>query len=260
MNPTGGGGEGDPPISEFSVAESSDLNTPVWQTKITKIYNEDNSFEVIRNQTSGLERHIMYIEGTPYESNIVYLKEFGQDTASYKFLHKDYLGSILAISDEDGNKVEQRHFDAWGNFTHLQLGSGSINTNKNSIAELTLLIDRGYTSHEHFLNVGIIHMNGRLYDPLLRRFLNADENIQDATNTQNYNKYGYVLNNPMMYNDPNGEFWWWLAGAAAGGYLNGVQANGSWNPGKWNWEKNLECCAGRCNWRCKHWRRIRKYS
>ncbi|MFC5873200.1 RHS repeat-associated core domain-containing protein [Chryseobacterium arachidis] len=244
MNPTGGGGEGDPPISEFSVAESSDLNTPVWQTKITKIYNEDNSFEVIRNQTSGLERHIMYIEGTPYESNIVYLKEFGQDTASYKFLHKDYLGSILAISDEDGNKVEQRHFDAWGNFTHLQLGSGSINTNKNSIAELTLLIDRGYTSHEHFLNVGIIHMNGRLYDPLLRRFLNADENIQDATNTQNYNKYGYVLNNPMMYNDPNGEFWWWLAGAAAGGYLNGVQANGSWNPGKWNWEKTWSAVLG----------------
>ncbi|AZI21439.1 hypothetical protein EIH08_07815 [Chryseobacterium taklimakanense] len=39
-------------------------------------------------------------------------------------------------------------------------------------------------------------MNGRLYDPLLRRFLNADENIQDMFNTQNYNKYGYVLNNP----------------------------------------------------------------
>lgn len=49
-------------------------------------------------------------------------------------------------------------------------------------------------------------MNGRLYDPLLRRFLNADENIQDPNNTQNYNKYGYVMNNPLMYNDPNGEF------------------------------------------------------
>jgi len=40
----------------------------------------------------------------------------------------------------------------------------------------------------------------------LRRFLNADENIQDPFNTQNYNKYGYVLNNPLMYNDPSGEF------------------------------------------------------
>ena len=51
-------------------------------------------------------------------------------------------------------------------------------------------------------------MNGRLYDPLLRRFLNADENIQDPYNTQNYNKYGYVLNNPLMFNDPRGEFVW----------------------------------------------------
>ncbi|AZI21442.1 RHS repeat-associated core domain-containing protein [Chryseobacterium taklimakanense] len=59
-------------------------------------------------------------------------------------------------------------------------------------------------------------MNGRLHDPLLRRFLNADENIQDMFNTQNYNKYGYVLNNPLMFNDPSGEFFifGFLAGMA----------------------------------------------
>lgn len=68
-----------------------------------------------------------------------------------------------------------------------------------------MLIDRGYTSHEYLAGVELIHMNGRLYDPLLRRFLNADENIQDPYNTQNYNKYGYVMNNPLMYNDPSGE-------------------------------------------------------
>jgi RHS repeat-associated protein len=141
-------------------------------------------------------------------------------------LHKDYLGSILAISDADGNKLEQRHFDAWGNFTHLQIGNDPVITEKNKIATTSLLIDRGYTSHEHLSEVSIIHMNGRLYDPLLRRFLNADENIQDPANTQNYNKYGYVMNNPMMYSDPDGEIWWWIAGALAGGYLSGVQANG----------------------------------
>lgn len=52
------------------------------------------------------------------------------------------------------------------------------------------------------------------------------------------------MNNPMMCNDPDGEFWWWLAGAAAGGYLNGVQANGSWNPGKWNWERTWTAVLG----------------
>ncbi|SHJ23426.1 RHS repeat-associated core domain-containing protein [Cruoricaptor ignavus] len=145
-----------------------------------------------------------------YEVNIVYFKNYTESSGSYKFLHKDYLGSILSISDEAGNKIEQRHYDAWGNLTHLQVNGGAIMTDENQIRDFLsnggLLVDRGYTSHEHFAEVGLIHMNGRLYDPLLRRFLNADENIQDMFNTQNYNKYGYVLNNPLMFNDPSGEF------------------------------------------------------
>lgn len=172
----------------------------------TKFYSEDGSFEVLRNNEAGEEKHILYIGGTPYESNIIFLKNFSETNGSYKFLHKDYIGNILAISDETGNKLEQRHFDAWGNFTHLQIGNGGITSDKNIIDNASLLLERGYTSHEHFTEVGIIHMNGRLYDPLLRRFLNADENIQDPYNTQNYNKYGYVLNNPLMFNDPTGEF------------------------------------------------------
>jgi len=48
-------------------------------------------------------------------------------------------------------------------------------------------------------------MNGRLYDPKLHRFLQPDNYVQDPTNTQNYNRYGYVLNNPLKYIDPSGE-------------------------------------------------------
>lgn len=208
---------------------------PDKEGKFTKFYSEDGSFEVVKDNITGREKHILYIEGSPYKSNIVYLKNYDESTGSYKFLHKDYLGSILAISDEVGNKIEQRHFDAWGNLTHLQIGNGAIITDKQQLANTDLLINRGYTGHEHFAEVGIIHMNGRLYDPLLRRFLNADENIQAPFNTQNYNKYGYVLNNPLMYSDPNGEFVWIAIGALAGAYFTGVKANGSWNPTQWNW-------------------------
>ena len=49
-------------------------------------------------------------------------------------------------------------------------------------------------------------MNGRLYDPLLHRFLSPDNYVQDPTNTQNFNRYGYVLNNPLSHVDPSGEF------------------------------------------------------
>jgi len=178
--------------------------------KFTKFYSEDGSYEIQVNNSTGAEKHILYIGGTPYESNIVYVKNYGETTGSYKFLHKDYIGSILAISDEAGNKVEQRHFDAWGNLTHLKIANQSVITDREQINKFIasggLILDRGYTSHEYFPEVGIIHMNGRLYDPLLRRFLNADENIQDPYNTQNYNKYGYVMNNPLLFNDPSGEY------------------------------------------------------
>ncbi|REC69762.1 RHS repeat-associated core domain-containing protein [Chryseobacterium rhizosphaerae] len=219
---------------------------PKGEGKFTKFYSEDGSFEVVKDNSIGKEKHILYIGGSPYESNIVYLKDFGQISGSYKFLHKDYIGSILAISDEAGNKLEQRHYDAWGGLAAVAFGNdGVVITDKNVINNAQLLIDRGYTSHEHFAEVGIIHMNGRLYDPLLRRFLNADENIQDPMNTQNYNKYGYVMNNPLMYNDPSGEFLAWFFGAMVGSYFSGVQANhGNWNPLKWDWKNTWTSVVG----------------
>lgn len=204
---TGGGGGS----SDSKTTGVWDPNAPLWQRALTKLYNEDGSFEVIRDQATNQEKHILYIAGTPYESNVIYVKDYNESNASYRFLHKDYIGSILAISDEIGNKLEQRHFDAWGNLTHLKSGNDTTITDQALIRTSALFVDRGYTSHEHLMDVGIVHMNGRLYDPLLRRFLNADENIQDPYNTQNYNKYGYVLNNPLMYNDPSGEFLQFLA-------------------------------------------------
>jgi RHS repeat-associated protein len=40
-------------------------------------------------------------------------------------------------------------------------------------------------------------MNGRIYDPKLGRFLQADPLIQSAKNGENLNRYSYVLNNPL---------------------------------------------------------------
>ena len=68
------------------------------------------------------------------------------------------------------------------------------------------MLDRGYTGHEHLLSVGLINMNARLYDPALHRFLQPDNFVQDPFNTQNFNRYGYVLNNPLLYIDPTGEY------------------------------------------------------
>ncbi|CAC9483588.1 hypothetical protein BPUTSESOX_624, partial [uncultured Gammaproteobacteria bacterium] len=69
------------------------------------------------------------------------------------------------------------------------------------------LTNRGFTGHEHIDEMGFIHMNGRVYDPQIGRFLSADPYIQAPYNTQSYNRYSYVMNNPLKYTDPSG-YWW----------------------------------------------------
>ena len=49
-------------------------------------------------------------------------------------------------------------------------------------------------------------MNGRLYDIATCRFLSPDPYVQMPDNTQNLNRYSYCLNNPLVYTDPDGEF------------------------------------------------------
>ena len=68
---------------------------------------------------------------------------------------------------------------------------------------------RGYTGHEHLPEVGLINMNGRMYDPLLGRMLSPDAYVQAPGYTQSYNRYSYCWNNPLKYTDPTGwEAWW----------------------------------------------------
>ncbi len=94
----------------------------------------------------------------------------------------------------------------------------------NSVCSNTVFhFDRGYTGHEHMCGFGLINMNGRLYDPYLQRFLSPDPYVQFADNPQNFNRYSYVLNNPFMYTDPDGE-WIWLVFAVYGAWNMGVKA------------------------------------
>ncbi len=115
------------------------------------------------------------------------------------------MGSILAITDSSGKVVEQRHFGAWGEVDKFISDKSEIAFNHD-----TTLLNRGYTGHEHFMDVGLIHMNGRMYDAKLGRFISPDNFVQEPFNTQNFNRFGYVLNNPLKYVDPSGEIFKWL--------------------------------------------------
>jgi RHS repeat-associated protein len=72
------------------------------------------------------------------------------------------------------------------------------------------LANRGYTGHEMLDTAGLVHMNGRVFDPQLARFASADPFIQTAEASESYNRYSYVMNNPLTMSDPSG--YWSLGG------------------------------------------------
>ncbi|HSX52047.1 MAG TPA: FG-GAP-like repeat-containing protein [Cellvibrio sp.] len=134
-----------------------------------------------------------------------------------RYVYTDHLGSVDLITDANGevggqfSKVSHAmSFDAWGTRKNTaQWNDASFTLALSSLTVsgfLEPITRRGYTGHEMVDDMGIIHMNGRIYDAKLARFLQADPFIQAATNTQSYNRYSYVLNNPLNAIDPSGFF------------------------------------------------------
>jgi len=109
----------------------------------------------------------------------------------------DRLGSVDAVTDGNGNLVETRGYDAFG---APRTGTWGDATQLAS----TAITPKGFTSHEHLNSVQLIHMNGRMYDYQLGRFLGVDPFIQAPTNSQSMNPYSYIMNNPLSGTDPTG--------------------------------------------------------
>ncbi len=115
-----------------------------------------------------------------------------------RYLHKDSLGSIDTITNESGVVIQRLAYTPFGK----QIVQSWINQNQS----IKPLVKRGYTGHEHIKEFNLIHMNARIYDPTIGRFLSADTIIPYMYNTQSFNRYSYVRNNPLKYIDPSGHW------------------------------------------------------
>jgi len=135
------------------------------------------------------------------------------------YTYTDHLGSIVAITNDNGTELLEEHsFDPWGRRRNAETWEYEPIIN----SQLSIINGRGYTGHEHLYNFGLINMNGRLYDPVLGRMLSPDNFVQMPDVSQNFNRYSYVLNNPLSNTDPDGEFIVpILMGAAMGAIMGG---------------------------------------
>src|SRR5262245_13859075 len=122
--------------------------------------------------------------------------ENSDGTTLTRYCHPDDLWSITAIPSETGHVEELRSYDAWGVRRSPETGQ--------PLGSVTSQSSRGFTSHEHLEEVGLIHMNGRVYDPLLARFGTPDPMTENPFSTQGWNRYTYVGNSPVNFTDPSG--------------------------------------------------------
>ena len=125
--------------------------------------------------------------------------------ASYDWRLSDGLGSVDALVDGAPaggtfRLMQRMSFDAFGQRRDAYGGTWETTPPTGTLggteSNVTL---RGYTGHEQVDPVGMIHMNGRLYDPRIGRFVQADPVVDDGLDAQAYNRYSYVTNNPLRY-------------------------------------------------------------
>lgn len=189
--------------------------------------------------TGGTTRYIQYISA-PVGLVAIIEGISGSGIHNIHYTYTDHLGSILTVTNGSKNIEAEQSFDAWGR--RRDVNSWAL-LSPTAATSLPVWLYRGYTGHEHLDQFGLINMNGRMYDPVLGRMLSPDNYIADGGFTQDYNRYTYARNNPLIYTDPNGEFVFVPiligmaygaiigAGVSAAVYSASVAVSGQ----KWNW-------------------------
>jgi len=108
------------------------------------------------------------------------------------YVHTDHLGSTRVITDLNGQLVSQENYFPFGK--EMPTLSGTTLT-------------KSFTGHERDSESGMYYMMARPYNPELGRFVAPDPWRGAALeDTQGWNKYAYVTNNPVSYTDPSGLF------------------------------------------------------
>jgi RHS repeat-associated protein len=115
-----------------------------------------------------------------------------------RYFQRDALGSTSVVTGETGVVLERLAYEPFGKRRQAAGPQDPGNTIADPIGQ------RGFTNHEHMDELGLINMNGRVYDPMTARFISADPMVQAPMNSQSYNRYSYLWNSPLNGTDPSG--------------------------------------------------------
>ncbi|XYH92488.1 FG-GAP-like repeat-containing protein [Sorangium sp. So ce1128] len=148
-----------------------------------------------REDASGT-RHVFRVASPEGEVAQVVFAGPGDERTLY--VHSDPLGSVGLVTDDAGEEVERLHYEPFGR--RIDADGKALGVAKGEVRH-------GFTGHRHDEELGLIDMRGRLYDPSLRRFLTPDPFVTAPLWGESYNRYSYVMNDPVNLVDPTGWVW-----------------------------------------------------
>jgi len=195
-------------ISSIAKLENGDCTTPGdYLTKWDFSYDGDGvrAATLITPYVSGTPQTPVltaYYFGGAYEvtgSDVRKYYSFGgqtilKDSTGLQYFLTDHLGSVVAITNDTGTLTSQQRYLPFG-------GVRTLATPPNSPIMST---DLGYTGQRNDSYIKLMDYDFRWYGPELARFISPDSIVPNPANPQSLNRYAYVLNNPIRYNDPTG--------------------------------------------------------
>ncbi len=188
----------------YQIVRELYLNYGVGNQRIKQVYQEAGSLEETKlyvggnfekSTVDGVSKWVHYIYSPQGLAAILTRNESGEDVLNYVLT--DHLGSVQLLADAQGNLLEEYSYDAWG----LRRDPVTLEV---FVPDPQTESDYGFTGHEHLDAFKLINMNGRMYDPVIARFLSPDPVLQFPHYTQGLNPYSYTLNNPLRFTDPSG--------------------------------------------------------
>ncbi len=116
-------------------------------------------------------------------------------SGNIQYYHANHISSSAAITNQ--NSIPQQNIDYYP-YGSYQPGTPTTPAGGFPGVHYT------FTGQEWDDETGLYNYGARLYDPLLGRFISPDTIISKPRKLQAFNRYSYVLNNPLKYIDPSG--------------------------------------------------------
>ena len=144
------------------------------------------------------------------------------------YFHLDHLGGTAFVTGSTGAKFNSYQYAPFGDAT-----------NPTQVKDKERLEVRPtFTGKEYDEASKLYYFDARyLSNNALKRFISPDPA------GQYHSPYVYGFDDPMSGVDPDGEAWQFILiavviGVVIGAYIGGSMANGSFNPGDWNWSSS----------------------